>query len=81
MSNFIQLSETQAIDIGNILARYAKYVEYKYDELNIKYESSEDVIRELIKVDLDNLSNELKLIQERCNNLGLTLEIKEKNIV
>ena len=70
--NYIYLTETQAIDIGNILSRYQKYVDYKFEEISIKLEKDGDgVLSEVRKLDLDNLSKELDLIQESLMCLGL----------
>ena len=70
--NYIYLTETQDIDIGNILSRYQKYVDYKFEEISIKLEKDGDgVLSEVRKLDLDNLSKELDLIQESLMCLGL----------
>jgi len=71
--NYIHLTETQAIDIGNILARYSKYIEYKLEELNIKKNNIDPSLSEIMDIDIANLTTELNLIKDRCKNLGLEL--------
>ena len=73
--NYIHLSETQAIDIGNILVRYSKYIEISLNNAILRYESIDDLdIRSMIQIDIDNLQKELNLIEERCKNLGLEIK-------
>jgi len=71
--NYIYLTEKQAIDIGNVLARYQKYVDYKFDEISIKLEKENNsALSEIMQYDLDNLAKEIQIIQDSLKCLGLS---------